>query len=360
MDRITWLFEGEVEPAESVRRDAAWMRRAAAAGPVADPVIRFWTAPRDTILLGRFRRLPEELSTKNPAPALSRRLGGGRTVLSGPGFLNMSMVVPEARELTDRRGGASTRILTEKIMNRYVRGLLSGLNSLGVKAFYPGREWVTASGRRLAFISFDLDAAGVCLFESVIAVDGNAGRGDPFLASHGVVYQSGPGSPINVSTLQGAAPSRAGIGVEAVASAIAAGYAARTGVEVVRETSAPDDLPAVEPGGADWLASRSARSRQDRHAAVDIPVGALEVMLGTTDDGRLTHVTLAGDFLANSPAVAEYEAALEGCPAIWEAVGTITDRIFLTQPNTILGLGSLKTLPDTIMNAVAPAQSATS
>src|SRR5678815_4272747 len=233
MDRITWLFEGDVEPAESVRRDAAWMRRAATVGPGADPVIRFWTAPQDTILLGRFRRLPEPLSAKNPGVTLARRLGGGRTVLTGPGFLNMSLVIPEARELTERRGGPSAGILTEKIMNRYVRGLLSGLNSLGVKAFYPGREWVTASGRRLAFVSFDLDASGVCLFESVIAVDGNAGRGDPFLAAHGVVYQSGPGSPINVSTLKGAAPSRAATSVEGVAEAIAAGYAARTGVEAV-------------------------------------------------------------------------------------------------------------------------------
>src|SRR4029077_14926102 len=64
-----------------------------------------------------------------------------------------------------------SRLKPDTIMNRYARGLLAGLRALGVDCFYPGRDAITFEGRDLAMCSFETDASGAMLFESMLAVN---------------------------------------------------------------------------------------------------------------------------------------------------------------------------------------------
>ena len=56
------------------------------------------------------------------------------------------------------------------VPNRCVRGF-SPLPSRGIDAFYPGRDLVTAKGRVLGALAFDVDARGVLLFEVVLSIE---------------------------------------------------------------------------------------------------------------------------------------------------------------------------------------------
>ena len=46
------------------------------------------------------------------------------------------------------------------------------------------------------------------------------------------------------------------------------------------------------------------------------------------------------------------EERLQGMPASWGAVGHTTDAVFARPPAVILGLGPLRTIPDTILRAL--------
>jgi hypothetical protein len=63
-------------------------------------------------------------------------------------------------------------------------------------------------------------------------------------------------------------------------------------------------------------------------------------------------VQFSGDFIANSSAVEVLERELKLCPADWRSIALITDEVFQRPANFILGIGRLRTIPDTIVKAL--------
>jgi lipoate-protein ligase A len=298
------------------------------------------TLPGDVVSLGRFHLVPPAARDDG---TLWRRASGGRVVPCGDGFVVLSLTLPHRSAL---ESNDSYALQPEQVMNRCVRGLLDGLAALGVSALYPGRDTVTAGGRPLALVSFDVDADGALLFEAVVSVE----RDWSVLAT--VLDRADPGGIARASlVLPGAATSIArelGHPVELgdVVAALQRGYAARLRCEV-----ADRPAPAAAGDAEAWLRARVPRPELDRHGWSPTMLGALDVHLAT-GGGVLREVMLSGDLIAPAPTIASLEAALRGCPATRDAVQALVSRVFSAPEAFVLGIGPVTTITDTVMRAV--------
>ena len=97
---------------------------------------------------------------------LTRRLTGGRVVGAGEGWLGLALILPTRTALLNED---PARLKPDQIMNRYARGLLTGIRALGVDCFYPGRDAITFEQREIAMCTFETDAADAMLFEASVA-----------------------------------------------------------------------------------------------------------------------------------------------------------------------------------------------
>src|SRR5204863_127253 len=80
--------------------------------------------------------------------------------------------------------------------------------------------------------------------------------------------------------------------------------------------------------------------------------GALEAHVAVEDD-TIADVMLAGDFIANSPAIAALEDALRRGRAERPPIEDAVRRVFGQPANFILGVGPVDTVAETIVRALA-------
>src|SRR6266404_1981917 len=130
------------------------------------PVALIYTSPGRSISIGRYH-LYSGTAEKRGIGAY-RRLTGGRVVGAGEGWLGLALILPSRIALLKED---ALRLKPDQIMNRYARGLLAGLRALGLDCFYPGRDAITFERRELGMCSFETDASGAMLFESMLAVN---------------------------------------------------------------------------------------------------------------------------------------------------------------------------------------------
>jgi len=327
-----------VEPATPPAVHLAETRRALAARA---PLLRVYALDARVLSLGRWHLVPAGAA----GVVLQRRHTGGRVVPHGTGFAGVSLVLPHRSALA---GDDPLALAPEQVMNRCVRGILRGLEALGVAPFYPGRDFVTVDRRVFGLVSFETDGAGTLLFEAILGLD------DDFGALPALLEAADPAGVVPaVFIARDDATSLARLGapvpVAALADAIGRGYAETSGFELV---AAPAIAAAVaDEDAAAWVASRRARPGLARRAAARVQLGTLEVRLACAD-GRITDALVIGDVVADSPGMAALEAALRGCPAAPDAVRRVVDGVFGGTEHFVLGIGPLATLVDAIVQAI--------
>src|SRR5439155_21399027 len=69
---------------------------------------------------------------------MHRRHTGGRAVAFGDGFVGIALTLPHRSALV---AAEPLALAPEQVMNRCVRGILTGLKTAGVAPFYPGRDF---------------------------------------------------------------------------------------------------------------------------------------------------------------------------------------------------------------------------
>ena len=343
------IVQPRIVGAVSLAADGHLLAEAARSGRGA---LRVFELEGEGLSLGRYHLAPPPL----PGDAVQRwrRHSGGRVFPAGEGFLGISLTLPHRSALVaaDRLG-----LAPEQVMNRYVRGILAGLQLFGVSAFYPGRDLVTVEGRPLGMVAFEVDGAGALLFEAIIANRKDASilprlleRTDP----GGVVRAAmlGPDDVTSVQRLRGAA-----LGVEELAECLRRGYEERLAVTLERRALQVEEIRRLEVaaqrefGDACWLAQRTPRADLDRHGSVTTQLGVLEAYFALARD-RIHEIVFAGDFLANSPAIDELERALRGRPAEASAVDAAVRAIFGRAENYLLGVGPLRTIADAVVRGL--------
>jgi lipoate-protein ligase A len=342
------IAAGASSPAASLAADDVLRRRAATTGRA---VLRVWTLPGDVLSLGRWHLTPPG----GAGVRLLRRQTGGRVVPAGEGFVGLALALPHPAALVSDDPHA---LAPAQVPNRCVRGILDACTHAGVPAVYPGRDVVTVQGRIAAMVTFDVDAAGTCLFEAVLAV------GRDFSLLPGLLDRADPTgvvrapmlTPEHVTSL-----ARELGGVPAFAQVVdwlRVGYADRLALAVACRALDRSETAEIEAATDDWrdgrwLAARRPPEDLPHQASVAIDLGFLDVRCRLRGD-RLDAVLLSGDLIANAAGVACIEAALCGLQPERAAVTAAVEHVLQDPRHFLLGLGArpAATVAEAVMRAV--------
>lgn len=292
----------------------------------------------EAILLGRHQRAASALDRpawEESGLPIFRRPGGGRTLVAGSGRIGLYLALPRPDALLDGP------ILADRVINRYVRGLLGGLTRAGAVsgAHYFGRDYVSSESRQLARLSQDGRAEGPTLFEALIGVTESIDL-PPSLVGYPVHSDPRAEGPPSVTLEELWREPRT---FASLAEILVEGYEKAYGVEAesTKETTTPaplepdvwEDEEGFEPSGV-----------------ADIPIGFAEALLKHRD-GKVEEVRFRGDFIAPSFVVRALEAELPGTPLEFEALGTKVDAVFRRPGAGILGVRGLRIFPDAVLAA---------
>jgi hypothetical protein len=295
--------------------------------------------PGDAVSLGRYHVVPDGADARGIG--LVRRVGGGRAAPLGDGFAGVVLALPHRASLL----APDTTLVPEQILNRYVRGLLGALESLGIRAYYPGRDVVTVDGRIVASLGFELAPDGTTLVEMSLAVGRSfacvstfADRADP----SGVVPMELllPEQGTCMADVVGRA-----LDLDDVTAALAAGYASRLGCDV----AVGDGLGSVA-ADTSWLDGGRLAPHLDRHAAVRDMLGMLEVYAACAGD-RVRDVRVCGDLLAASATVERVEAGLRGAPIDRDVLRRCVTDVIVPPEDVLLGVRDPATVGDLVFEA---------
>src|SRR5206468_2959773 len=140
--------------------------------------------------------------------------------------------------------------------------------------------------------------------------------------------------------------------LEGLKAAGVAAFVRRSYEEVFGLTLEAGEAPAPAPIDEDrWLRQRAPRPELDRQARTRTQLGCLEAHF-MLDGVRIADLALAGDFIANSPAIEQLERELRGCRAERRMLDDVVTRVFARPEDFILGVGPLETIAATIMRGV--------
>jgi lipoate-protein ligase A len=313
------------------------------------PVLLIYASPGRSISIGRYHRYCG--ASERDGINVARRLTGGRVVGAGQGWLSLALILPTRTALLKED---TTRLKPDQIMNRYARGLLTAIRALGIECFYPGRDAITFEQREIAMCTFETDASGAMLFEASIAH--NRGmeellhdleRIDPAGALSCRMYDAATATKIVRELARD-------ISFDELAEAIASGYRISLGETRRRELTALESAQAQHRGRdlakSNWLHRADAPSPALKNRIAS-QLGAIEVTVALHAERTIETARLNGDFIANSPAIAELESELRGRTLDLPSVSQAVTKTFGHNGNFFLGAGELSNLVRLIAGA---------
>jgi lipoate-protein ligase A len=346
---LQYVLQRDVTPSVGVAADRYLL---GAVGRRARPgVLRIHAFPGEVLAAGRWHLAP--VSALDLGDAFVRRLTGGRALALGDGYLGLSLLLPHRSALI---ADDPLTLAPFQVANRYVRGLMRALKQLGLPAFYPGRDLVTVNRRPIAAVSFETDEEGRLLFEAVLAVERPLSAVAQLLDrwdSSGVIKA-------DLLALEGGTSLREEIGesptLEEIGVLLRDAFADQFGLTIVDEPLSALEMQAVSAlaarEGRTWNTLRQPRSDLRLCGSSGIQTGVLEAHFALEQGRFLKEVCLAGDFIANSPAIAALEYRLRLCPAERGAIARVVDGVFADPSHYLLGVGPLRAIADTIVKGL--------
>lgn len=313
-------------------------------------VLRVYTCPGDTLLLGRYHAAAGLNATDRVT--VSRRLSGGRVVPSGHGFVHFSLILPHRSAFFS---DDPFYLAPFQVLNRHVRSVLHGFKAAGVQLFYPGRDFLTIDRRTVGWVSWTSEKNGAVLIEGSLAV-----RRDfsllPYLLDtidpDGTISSQflAPDQVTSLEQVAGRPPSLAQLT-----------RLFQHGFAQLAETCVVQDLTHAEQEhiaglahsaeAAAWLSSWPARHDLPFQPSLPTPLGSLTIGFDVTPQQTLAALQLSGDFLAPVHTVERLQSALSGQPLAIPALQHSMDQIFLSPEHYFLGPQHVRVIPETILHA---------
>ncbi len=318
-------------------------------GAVRTPVAHLGWIEGSAVCLGRFQRLRSAVrgTAASDAPAVLRRLTGGRSVWMSSGQLSLTLALCDPSALLPP---GSPAIGPEKLINRYVRGLLGGLQKCGYRAYYFGRDFLSVDRKLGGYVSFEVTPSGACLFHALVAAEAETALPRDL---DGYPSEGGNRADPEATTL--ARESGRALDRAALEDAILDAYARIQDVEIRERELSP--LERTLLAERDTLTSAADVSdpqtevgwgHSDLHP---VACGWLEVAAQIVQERFVGAVRIHGDFMAPSGAVESLERDLRLVPIDWKEIGLVVDRTFGERRNTLVGVRHLRVIPDAILEA---------
>jgi len=307
------------------------------------PVLLLYASPGRLISIGRYHLYSGPLEREGIS--VTRRLTGGRVVGAGQGWLGLALILPTRTALLKED---TTRLKPDQIMNRYARGILTAMRALGVDCFYPGRDAITFEQREIAMCTFETDAAGAMLFEASVAHN----RGMEELVHD--LERIDPDGALSCRMHDAASATKVvrelvrDISFDELAGAIVTGYRSSLGETRRRELSTLETAQAQHRGrslaNSNWLNGPVAGPTMTLRNRTSSQLGAIEVAVALAANRTIEAARLSGDFIANSPAIAELENQLRGRTLDLPSIANTVTKTFGHDGNFFLGAGELSNL----------------
>jgi lipoate-protein ligase A len=279
-----------------------------------------------------------------------RRLTGGRIINPSPRWMGCALILPSRTGLL---GPRDSQLKPEQVMNRYTRGVMAGLRSLGADCFYPGRDAITIDRREVAMCTFEETASGTLLVEIFIGLDEGLNsmahdmeRFDPQGVLTCAMY-----TDATATTLSRELGRR--VDFDEVAQRLQEGYGAVFGGTRRRELSAAELSAANDctlSPETRWLHHRWPDAALNLTARASIQLGMMEVRLAVAGD-KIERVALNGDLIANSSGLDQLEENLVGQPLDLMSVTAAAIQTYSDSFNFLLGCGDLTNLARLILKA---------
>jgi len=314
------------------------------------PVLLIYASPGRSISIGRYHSFGGE--AERDGINVIRRLTGGRVVGAGQGWLWLALILPIRTALLKDDTASLKNLKPEQIMNRYARGILTGMRALGIDCFYPGRDAITCEQREIAMCTFEIVASGAMLFEAAIAHN----RGMEELV-HDLERIDRDGA-LSCRMYDAASATKVvralarDLSFDELAGAIASGYRSSLGETRRRELTAIESAQAQHRGQrnrldiSNWINPPLAGASPTLRNRIASQLGAIEAAVVLKADGTIEAARLSGDFIANSPAIGELERELRGRPLDVGSVSHAVAKTFgqIENGNFFLGAGELSNL----------------
>jgi lipoate-protein ligase A len=335
-----------IEPARLLGLEAHLLETVAARQSA--PVLIIHASGGRMLSLGRYH-LYEGAAQRDGLTAW-RRMTGGRVAGAGEGWLGLALILPSRTALLSE---GDRHLKPDQVMNRYVRGLLAALRTLGLDAFYPGRDAITVDRRELAMCTFECDASGAMLFE--VALAANRGMEE-------VVHDLERFDPDGQLTCAMYGPESATkmvreldreVSFAEIAEAVANGYSQALGGGNPRELS-PLELAQAARRAASFDSAEWLELRAPENAAVarmQSQLGTVEVRASLSPAETVERLVLAGDIIANSPGARAFASELAGKRLDLPSASAAVMKIFGHEDNFILGIGELANLARLVTRA---------
>ncbi|HET9719639.1 MAG TPA: biotin/lipoate A/B protein ligase family protein [Solirubrobacteraceae bacterium] len=274
--------------------------------------MRLYTYAPHAALIGRYQHLEAEIdleACRRLGVAVGRRPTGGGAILMGPGQLGVAITTRAPRDISPR-----------ELLHQFAGGIITGLESRGVRATFRGKNDLQVDGRKIAGLGLYVDDDGALLFHASVLADLDIRLMLEVLRIPGAKLADKGIERVQERITTVSRESGVPCAGADVRTAISEGFERTLGIRLVRsqpdaaERAACADSLRSRHHDARWLAGRSEGGGTRGTAALKTPAGLVRVYVGV-QDGVISSVMVAGDFTVMAPSLLELEAALRWCRA---------------------------------------------
>jgi lipoate---protein ligase len=323
------------------------------------PTLRLYTYRSYCALVGRFQNIDNEINRafcEAHDIAMNRRPTGGGAIIMGQDQLGIALCIPGREEDSYRHA--------RELMVHFSSGIISGLETLGIRATFLGKNDVEVQNRKVAGLGVYRAPEGALLFHASVLVDLDIAFMLQVLKTpfEKITDKAIATVAERVTTIRRECGTP--VALDAVRASIADGYRRAFDVSLVPGAFSSDELEAINALeqskylASDWVNQITAIPDTFGSAKIKTPAGLLDVRATLAGD-TIKAIFIGGDFFATEGAVADLEARLRWHPASPERVRASLAASYAEHVGQLNNL-PLEALQEAIRLAVRDAQKAES
>lgn len=348
MSTLSIIDVGEVSPELETGIIRHFSKKVAAERGNNNSILCVVSPTRSGISLGQFQLAPKALHLGNcqeEGLSIYHRLTGGAAAFYGKGIVSLTLILSTPSAFSDP-------IPLVKVINRYIRGILSGLERFGLNAMYYGGDFLAVNKKRAAYLTMNIDPQGIVLFQIVLGMSQNYTIPKNFLNYPARAQERRPPpEPTNLQQELGRC-----LTIQELNDSLLKGYEKRFGIKGEVRPISEEEIG----GGLKLQLAETLLPSLDKTPALDGLVesdlyefsgGFFQAWVSLDQNSCLDQVRLTGDWIIDGPALSELQNRLKGIPLIFEEIGKVGDHILTDSAHFIFGFKTLKVIPESILDA---------
>jgi lipoate-protein ligase A len=326
---------------------------------LSQPTLRLYTYKSHCALVGRFQNVENEVRVDychENGITINRRPTGGGAIIMGAGQLGVALTIPG-------RGDDSYSHARE-LMEDFSKGLVHGLNRLGVQAGFRRKNDIEINSKKLVGLGIYRASSGGLLFHASLLVDLDIALmlnvlNTPFEKISDKEIDTVAG---RITTVRRETESR--ISIAEVRCVIADGFVSVFDVNLIPSDFTDDEcveIAALEHEKYltdDWVHQTTSVPDTNGSAKIKTDAGLIDVSV-TMAGAMIKAAFIGGDFFASENAIADLEASLRWHAGQPDKVAETIRKIFQSRKDEFGGIQP-EVMIEAVMKAVSRARVAES